>query len=276
MIETVLPVLERFLRRHYERDVGELNVCIGKQADTPVLSSHPPVPITGDVRRLKRGDCIAFIGLNPRLIDEYDGDKHKEFLELNAIVDRLIAGDEFAMQKYLAARATYFAGDGYRQQYYDRPGKLIARAIAPQGSPREVFRNLVFVADLLPWFSYSTKNIDWRKVAECSHPALAEHRTMLRIFLEALEPAWVQINGNESRLAVEALFEAPLTPIPFPGRRNASGKTARRPIYYVGETKISGRQTPLIVHKQRYSSEEYRANLVELFSKWWRDRTNGP
>lgn len=173
----------------------------------------PPVPTAGNPFLLQRGNCIAFIGINPRWHDNDDSEADRDCKRIRECIDDFPKQED----RYHNLRAGYFDEDSkiYYWRYFTRPGRFIGEKLlgktrnereGPTSFAKRIFRSYVFKADFLPWFSRNTAKIDTARVASSKDDALVEHHNLLKMFLLALEPRWIQCNGLQMEKVAEEIF----------------------------------------------------------------------
>jgi hypothetical protein len=211
----------QFLSRDHELDIAKLNVdlALKKSFGAGFDLKLPPIPYTGNPFLLTPGNCIAVLGINPKALDDKKDNADREFGPLIACVQSLRSGDQGALSRYLALRAGYFDDDSeiFYKPYFTKLGGHLAREwfghseIEPSAKAaiaKRIFRQYVFKADILPWFSANTAQVDPVRLANVrgSNDALHAYYELLSLFLVALKPRWIQINGLQMNELVRSFL----------------------------------------------------------------------
>jgi hypothetical protein len=268
--------VRRFLSRNYRADIERLNSKLGnKGTGAGLKQSMPPVPTAGNPYALRSGKCIALIGLNPRWHDNTDTAAYRDCVDIRDCVDALRDGDIAQADRYHDLRKVYFDDDSviYYGTYFTRLGRLIGEKqlhldIAPKLDrakfAKQIFRDYIFKADFVPWFSTNTGAIDWNKVADSRDDALVEYHRLLMSFLIALKPCWIQCNGKGARKVAENLFR---TALQERSVQLESGKDFR---FFYGTAQTDGlKGTPILMHSfGRFQGPDHFAALASYTDEW--------
>ncbi|WP_407174446.1 hypothetical protein [Bradyrhizobium sp. STM 3562] len=271
MMREVEAHLRSFLCRDYYEDVIRLNKAISRSGNGAGLQPMmPPFAYSGNPFALRRKQCIALFGLNPRWLGPEDKWAEREYWPVKRAVDAFRSGQEAGFHEYRRIRAGYFDDDStiYYGKYFTRLGNLIGkhlfgyhRSTPGNTFARSVFRQSIFKTDFLPWFSNNTSDISWGKVASSSSQdqALQSYYELISSFLTALEPRWIQCNGKESRQLAELLFEARFS------EESVHGASGKRYIFFVGET-TRPIGIPIISHSfGRFNGEDSFSAIAARF-----------
>jgi hypothetical protein len=127
-----------------------------------------------------------------------------------------------------------------------------------------MFREHIFKADFIPWFSTNIGGIDWNKVAGSRDDALDEYHKLLTSFLIVLKPCWIQCNGKVARGVAENLFRTSLEERSVPLE---SGKHFR---FFYGTAQTDGLSgTPILMHAfSRFQGPLHFAALASYTDEW--------
>jgi hypothetical protein len=258
--------LREFLRRDYPRDVDRLNSALGKAGDAGFTRAMPPIPFAGNPFALRRGNCIAVFGINPKW-GGWDANR----CALRDCIDSFRRGDEESFNEFLKLRASEFEGGSYYGRYYTKLGNHLFREWFQgkistmqegQDAAKEVFRNYVLKADLLPWFSENTNKINAKAMGSSNDPALLAYHEIISLLFCGLKPRWIQFNGLQMLDLIEAITEAKLKRI----------KICERMYIWVGQSnKLI--DTPILVHGFVNSiggpqTEKQFKKVTQAFCKW--------
>jgi hypothetical protein len=200
---------------------------------------------------------------------------YRDCLDIRDCVNALRNGDIAQADKYHDLRKGYFDDESriYYGTYFTRLGRLIGEKqlhidIAPKLDrakfAKRIFRDYVFKADFMPWFSTGTGGIDWDKVADSRDDALVEYHRLLTSFLIALKPCWIQCNGKGARKVAERLFRTTLQERSVPLE---NGKEFR---FFHGTAQTDGLSgTPILMHSfGRFQGPYHFAALASYTDKW--------
>ncbi len=212
--------IEDFIGRNYLADIARLNVSLAKKgrSSANLCVDMVPVPYTGNPFGVPREGGIALIGINPRWPKGGWASHHgiNEHMPLRNCVERYRNGDPEAAAEFLDLRHGYFNDDSrlYYAPYFSKLGNRLREQWFPQLGMRQVFRERIIKADILPYFSNDADSIDTRRLlsANDDDPALVSYRRALASILADRRPRWIQCNGFASGATLENLFGvAPFT-----------------------------------------------------------------
>jgi hypothetical protein len=233
--------LREFMRRDYPRDVDRLNCALGKAGNAGFTRAMPPIPFAGNPFALRRENCVAVFGINPKW-GGWDANR----CALRDCIDSFRRGDEESFNKFLSLRASEFEGGSYYGKYYTRLGNHLFRewfrgkiSTMQEGpaAAKEVFRKYVLKTDLLPWFSENTKEINAKAMGSSKDPALLAYYEIIYLLFSGLKPKWIQFNGSQMLDLIQVITEAKVERI----------KLNERMYIWVGKSKKLI-DTPIIVH----------------------------
>lgn len=230
-----------FMSRDYPSDVRALNELIRDDRSTSanLRSDIPPIPFTGDPWRKEEGDCMIFIGINPRFQSTEDTRQHPEFGPAITSIEMLRKGDEGAFDSYLGQRKDYFRSGMKYGRHFSFPEKMFRKHWYPVENPWD---RHVQSLDCVPWFSTNAKGFDNEKICReygRSDPFMS-YQSVLEAVVELIRPTMIQLNGKTTRMVFEHNFaDAPFSPL---------GSLESRKGVHSGFCEIGGHRIPSLSH----------------------------
>ena len=101
-----LPEIRELMSRDYRADVRRLNELLNIRGDAG-LEEIPPIPFTGDIDSMERGNCICLIGINPQF-PRREKPHRLEIGPTKETIARFHRGEEGAYQEFTDSRLGYF------------------------------------------------------------------------------------------------------------------------------------------------------------------------
>ena len=194
------------MSRDHVGDVNRLDTILGKKESATLSNLVPPNPYVGNPSNLIPDECIALIGINPRLDLDRKGFQEYEInipLRCQAYYARTGKGQAF--DSWFKKLHNFYQSDAYYGKYFTKLGNHIGRAwyTAPaEGEPanvnaRRVLAQHVLKLDAVPYYSVSDE-MDANKViaAMQEDPALSTHRCLMEALFEECRPRHLQVNGK--------------------------------------------------------------------------------
>jgi hypothetical protein len=222
-MEKFEAAVRAFCTPGWRDDVTALNQSLKRPTSgTAGFVDQPPSLLTGDPFRVRRGEGLLVLGLNPKWQGDDARFRHND-------ADPARATFEQCFQSYRTERAKYFTEDGaaYYGKYFTRLANALALAFFDVPVPtrhkaivaKRFCRKYVAKFDLLPWWSSVTAKIDNGKVRTDVSP-IGRWASVIRLATEALEPRAIVVNGSSWLRLVEDIFSIELNLFTYddPGR----------------------------------------------------------
>lgn len=262
-----IPEIRELMSRDYQADVRRLNELLNSRGDAD-LREVPPIPFTGDVDSIERGNCICVIGINPHF-PALSRDAHKdEIAPTKEMVERFHNGDEGAYQEFIDSRLGYFKGKMANWIHYESLGRGYAENFFPKEDYRGVWQKNAFAADILPYWSTDTRKISMSRLTKNidKDPSLILHQRMLSRMIEEIQPDAVHVNGISAGRLVDKLYcdEHPLEPW---------GNMGEEHNLMFGRASFGSISVPVMAHNQFGQWGPKSRHWPEFATAWrqWRD-----
>ena len=263
--------VREFMSRDYLSDVHRLNILLNNRGNAG-LQEVPPIPFTGDIDSMERGNCIFMIGINPHF-PALSRDAHiNEIDPIKQLIQRFHEGNETSYLEFIKSRLSYFQGSMANWVHYDGIGAGYAENFFPNQSQRSVWRKNVFAADILPYWSTDTGKISLSKLGKNidKDPALILHQKMLSKLIEEIQPSMVHINGISAGRLVNKLYcnEDPLKPWGMLGEEHN---------LMFGKASFGNFKVPVMTHNQFGQWGPKKRHWPEFAAAWsdWRSSQQG-
>jgi hypothetical protein len=209
--------IELMARDHVE-DVNRLDKILGKQDSATLSNLVPPNPYVGNPNKLIPGECVALIGINPKLDLDRPGFKHFEAnIPLSCQTKFEETNDSTAFDPWFEKLHRYYDNqyfvmedgkkiDPYYGRYFTKLGNHIGRAwydIHPpdkgskQPNARTVLGSHVLKLDAVPYYSFSDE-MDGVNLKESMQydPAMRVHKQLIDCLFDECKPRHLQVNGK--------------------------------------------------------------------------------
>jgi hypothetical protein len=206
------------MSRDHIGDVRRLDSLLGKKESATLSSIVPPNPYVGDPSKLIPGECVALIGINPKLDRTRPGFQHFEIdvpnrcqIEFEQTNDSRAFDPWFEKLHRYYDKEYYVFEDGknidpYYGRYFTKLGNHIGRAWfdspppedgAVQPNARKVLGNHVLKIDAVPYYSISDE-FDAGEVKKSmrNDAAMKAHKKLLETLFEECRPRHLQVNGK--------------------------------------------------------------------------------
>jgi len=196
------------MSRDHFQDVNRLDKILGKQESASLSNMVPPNPFVGNPSKLIPGECVALIGINPRL-----DINRKGFQEFEINIPRQCqakyarTGNLSAFDPWFEKLHNFYHSDAYYGRYFTKLGNHIGRAwfTSPiEGEPahvnaRKVLSNHVLKLDAVPYYS-ETDNMAPEHVSAAmrNDPAMLSHHNLIETLIEECKPRHLQVNGKNT------------------------------------------------------------------------------
>jgi hypothetical protein len=238
------------MARDHADDVRRLDSILGRGESATLSPLVPPNPFVGDPTRLIPGECVALIGINPKLDLDRKGFQQFEIdIPTACQASYARSGDAEAFSPWFEKLHNYYDSDAYYGRYFTRLGNHIGSAwfTSPgEGEPanvnaRRVLRDHVLKLDAILYYSTSDE-MDPERVIKAMHgdEALGAHRKLMEAMFEECRPRHLQVNGKTTAGSMmKALF----------GERETFENIGRGPSSIeVGWAEIGSHRLPLFIH----------------------------
>ena len=194
------------MSRDYRADVRRLNELLNIRGDAG-LEEIPPIPFTGDIDSMERGNCICLIGINPQF-PRREKPHRLEIGPTKEMIARFHSGEEGAYQEFIDSRLGYFRGDMANWVHYGELAEGYAESFFPDEDYKSVWDGNAFAIDILPYWSTDTGKISQSRLKKNigKDQSLILHQRMLSRMIEAIGPGMVHVNGISAGRLVDELY----------------------------------------------------------------------
>ena len=262
-----LPSIREFMARDHREDVDRLNKLLHSSGDAGLAREVPPIPFTGDIDSVEKGNCICLIGINPLWSAKQD--KHvQEYRPAERMISRFRVGDERAYGEYIESRLRYFEYDYANWGHFDKPARGYPELCFPNENKRSVWKKHAFAMDIVPYFSRNTRSLDGKKVAKFAKTdrALKNYQRVIKDIISATRPKIIHLNGSHGMHAFEKLLEP---------RLDLQEGFDKYKLNF-GDVEIGGIQTKIFAHNQygRWPSNPKVGDwplFIEAWRSWYGD-----
>jgi hypothetical protein len=262
-----LPSIREFMSRDHHEDVDRLNETLHSSGDAGLVSEMPPIPFTGNIDVIEKGNCVCLIGINPlwAASERSHIDEYQPAMEL---IEKFHVGDELAFQDYINSRLNYFKADYARFGHYDKPTMGYPLLFFPDETTRSVWNNHAFAMDIVPYFSRNAGKLDRRRIIQeaNSDPAILSHHAMIEDIIREVKPSVIHLNGSHAIEVFEKLgwTEEPLERLGELGRKYG----LRAGFSTIGDMKIK-----ILAHNQfgfgrSLPTKKHWPDIVTAWNEW--------
>ncbi len=208
------------MSRDHREDVDRLNGILHSSGDAGLAREVPPIPFTGDIDSVERGNCICLIGINPLWSAKQD--KHvQEYEPAERMISRFRSGDERAFTEYIDSRLRYFGYEYANWGHFKKSSQGYPGLGFPEHDVRSVWNRNAFAMDILPYFSRDAKRLDKKKIVKhirtddsgrpvSFDPALENYQRVMREVITETRPNIIHLNGSHGMYAFEEIFQPEL------------------------------------------------------------------
>ena len=262
-----LPSIREFMARDHREDVDRLNGLLHSSGDAGLAREVPPIPFTGDIDSVEKGNCICLIGINP-LWSAKQVKHEQEYRPAERMISRFRAGDEQAYGEYIESRLRYFEYDYANWVHFEKSSHGYPELAFPNEDMRSVWKRHAFAMDIVPYFSRNAVNLDRKKVADhaVTDPAQENHQRIMREIISMIQPKIIHLNGSHARRAFERYY--------CEDELELRKEFARYKLKF-GHTEIGGIQTKVFAHNQfawggstPHPPKKYWPLFIESWRKW--------
>ena len=257
----------QFMLRDHREDAGRLNRSLSGSGDAGLVRSMPPIPFTGDIGSMQRGDCVCLLGINPLWPAPGKPAHEAELRPAMRLVKRLHGCDDGAFLEYMRTRLTYFSSGIANWGHFDKVGYGYSNCFFTSEDTRSVWKEHAFAMDVVPYFSRDATSLDRGRVVEQASldPALRHHQRILASVIAETRPSILHLNGSHAIQVVEALYcDGPL---------DRRGELGSQYGLRFGEARIGGTTVSVFAHNQfgygRYNpSKKHWPAFARAWDEW--------
>ncbi len=210
----------KMMARDHSEDVNRLDKILGKKGSATLSNLVPPNPYVGNPSKLNPGECVALIGINPKLGLDRPGFKHFEVnIPLSCQTKFEETNDSTAFDPWFEKLHRYYDKqyfviedgkkvDPYYWRYFTKIGNHIGRAWfnspppekgSTQPNAREVLGSHVLKLDAVPYYSFSDEMDSGNlKEALLSDPAMRVYKQLIDCLFDECKPRHLQVNGKDT------------------------------------------------------------------------------
>jgi len=267
MDEQLYSSVLKFMLRDHVEDAKRLNRTLSKSNDAGLVHEMPPIPFTGNLELMERGNCVCLLGINPLWPASGKMAHELELKPAMRLIQRLRDGDHTAFGQYLATRLSYFSSEIANWGHFDKVGSGYSEHFFEGVDKRTVWKNHAFAMDVVPYFSRDATSLDRKRIVEqvSTDPSLNHHQDILASIIAETQPLILHLNGSHAIQVVENLYcERPLE------RQGALGSQFG---LRFGEAIINGTAIKVFAHNQfgygRYNpSKKHWPEFAKAWKNW--------
>tara|TARA_B100000519_G_scaffold200783_1_gene214730 strand:+ start:165 stop:971 length:807 start_codon:yes stop_codon:yes gene_type:complete len=260
-----LPSIREFMLRDYRTDVERLNSLLHNSGDAGLAREVPPIPFTGDIDSVEKGNCICLIGINP-LWSAKQVKHEQEYYPAADMINRFRDGEDTAYDEYIQSRLRYFEFEYANWGHFDKSGFGYPGLCFPNEDMRTVWKKNAFAMDIIPYFSRNAGRLNKMKIIEnISDPAIDNHQRIVKDIIIHMQPKIIHLNGSHGMFLFEKLFNPQL---------HLQDDYKRYKLKF-GRVVIDGFETSVITHNQfapgRFTPNpyyKYWPKFIELWNRW--------
>ncbi|MBN16894.1 MAG: hypothetical protein CMB37_01875 [Euryarchaeota archaeon] len=240
--DSLFDVTHQFMARNYFTDAVELNQLVKKKRahSANLRTDIPPIPFTGNPWNKENGNCMLFIGINPRYQSSDNVKSHHEFGPAIESIERFHNGDDSGFNDYLNQRKNYFLQEGMKYgKHFTFPEKKLREHMYPVENPWDCH---IQSLDCIPWFSVDAKTFDHEEVCNAYNNSemFLSYRRIIEEIVKLIRPNMIQLNGGMTR----KVFESSYSKNSFSPMKEMNPKKG----IHVGWCEIGGHEIPTLSH----------------------------
>ena len=262
MISEIRETTIKLMSRDHKSDINRLDSILGRGESATLSNIVPPNPYVGNPEKLVPGECVALIGINPKLDLDRPGFQHFEVkIPKNCQKNYSKTNDYQAFDPWFEKLHRYYDDqyfihengkkiDPYYGRYFTKLGNHIGRAWFNSSPPekgnkqpnaRRVLENHVLKLDAVPYYSFSDKMESSNlKESMQSDPAMRVHKQLIDCLFQECRPRHLQVNGKTTAgEMIKQLF----------GERESFQRIGNGvSSIEVGWARIGGHRLPILIH----------------------------
>ncbi len=197
-----------FMNRDHLEDSKRLNQKLSSSNDAGLVNKMPPIPFTGNIDSMEKGNCVCLLGINP-LWPAAGKPAHE--IELKPAIDmirKLHLGDKKSFGDYIVTRLSYFESGIANWGHFDKVGIGYSQHFFDGVDKRSVWNKNAFAMDVIPYFSRDATSLDRKRIVEhvTKDEALIQHQKILSSIISHTEPSILHLNGSHAIQVVEKLY----------------------------------------------------------------------
>lgn len=214
MNQELTSLILDFMERDHIEDSKRLNQKLSSSNDAGLVHKMPPIPFTGNIESMEKGNCACLLGINP--LWPAPGKPAHE-IELKPAIDlirKLHSGDKQSFDDYLSTRLSYFCSGIANWGHFDKVGIGYSEHFFDGVDKRSVWNKNAFAMDVIPYFSRDATSLDRNRIVEqvSEDASLIQHQRILSSIISETEPSFLHLNGSHAIQVIEKLYcEKPLT-----------------------------------------------------------------
>jgi len=256
-----LPSIREFMSRDYREDIQRLNQILHSSGDAGLVNKVPPIPFTGDIDSVEKGNCVCLIGINP--LWSVKETKHvQEYLPAARMIESFFRGNEDAYVEYIKSRLNYFQQDYANTGHFNKPA-MGYPLLYPELSNDDIWGRRAFAMDIIPYFSTNANKLNKKKIFDASKndPAILSHQNMMKEIIIETNPSLLHLNGSHAIAIFEKLeyCEKPLVKLGELGRKYG----LRSGYANIGDLKIK-----VLAHNQFAYGSSKTSDWPEFIRLW--------
>ena len=256
-----------FMNRNHLKDSLRLNEKLSPSNDAGLVGEMPPIPFTGDIDAMEKGNCVCLLGINP--LWPAPGKPAHE-VELKPAIDlirRMHLGEKQAFDDYLESRLSYFHSGIANWTHFDKVGVGYSQFFFEGVDKRDVWRKNAFSMDVVPYFSRDATSLDRNRIVEqvSKDVSLVQHQEIISSIISETRPSILHLNGSHAIKVVEKLYcENPL---------KRQGVLGERFGLRFGEAVFNDTKVKVFAHNQfgygRYNpAKKHWPEFAKLWQNW--------
>jgi len=197
-----------FMKRNHIDDSRRLNQILSSSNDAGLVHKMPPIPFTGNIESMEKGNCVCLLGINP--LWPAPGKKAHD-MELKPAINmirRLHDGDDNSFDDYLTTRLSYFSSGIANWGHFDKVGIGYSEYFFDGVDKRSVWNKNAFAMDVIPYFSRDATSLDRKRIVEqvSADSSLIQHQSILSSIISETQPLILHLNGSHAIQVVEKLY----------------------------------------------------------------------
>ena len=197
-----------FMRRNHIEDSRRLNQILSSSNDAGLVHKMPPIPFTGNIESMEKGNCVCLLGINPLWPAPGKPAHDMELKPAINMIRRLHDGDDNSFDDYLTTRLSYFSSGIANWGHFDKVGIGYSEYFFDGVDKRSVWKKNAFAMDVIPYFSRDATSLDRKRIVEqvSADASLIQHQRILSSIISETQPLFLHLNGSHAIQVVEKLY----------------------------------------------------------------------